>query len=114
MPDFRGSAHHKPGTGTGNFLVKATTIAAVIFFVTSLSLAIIARSQSGVGATTGLPVVNNPELLEETTSTQSDLPGRSGATAKVLQKWLEPERLSPGLRRPRVIYRRNPRSAGLA
>ena len=61
-------------SGTGNFLVKATTIAAVIFFVTSLSLAIIARSQSGVGATTGLPVVNNPELLEETTSTQPDLP----------------------------------------
>lgn len=61
-------------SGTGNFLVKATTIAAVIFFVTSLSLAIIARSQSGVGATTGLPVVNNPELLDETTSTQSDLP----------------------------------------
>ena len=61
-------------SGTGNFLVKATTIAAVIFFVTSLSLAIIARSQSGVGATTGLPVVNNPELLDETTSTQPDLP----------------------------------------
>ena len=61
-------------SGTGNFLVKATTIAAVIFFVTSLSLAIIARSQSGVATTTGLPVVNNPELLEETTSTQSDLP----------------------------------------
>ena len=60
-------------SGTGNFLVKATTIAATIFFVTSLSLAIFARSQSGVGNTTGLPVVN-PDLLEQTNSSQSDIP----------------------------------------
>jgi preprotein translocase subunit SecG len=60
-------------SGSGNFLVKATTIAATIFFVTSMSLAIFARNQAGVGATTGLPVVNQ-EILEETTSTQSDVP----------------------------------------
>lgn len=60
-------------SGSGNFLVRATTVAAVIFFVTSLSLAIFARNNSGVGATTGLPVVDQ-QLLEETISTQSDVP----------------------------------------
>ena len=60
-------------SGSGNFLVKATTIAATIFFVTSLSLAIFASNQSRVGVTTGLPVVN-PELLEQTTRTPSDVP----------------------------------------
>ena len=52
-------------SGSGNFLVRATTAAAVIFFVTSLSLAIFARNNSGVGATSGLPVVDE-QLLEET------------------------------------------------
>lgn len=60
-------------SGSGNFLVKATTVAATIFFVTSLSLAIFAKNQSGINATTGLPVVNQ-EILEETTSAQSDVP----------------------------------------
>ncbi len=60
-------------SGSGNFLVKATTIAATLFFVTSLSLAIFARSQSGTGATTGLPV-ENAALLEEVVSEQSDVP----------------------------------------
>ena len=60
-------------SGSGNFLVRATTVAAVIFFVTSLSLAIFARNNSGAGSTTGLPVVD-PQLLEETVSAQSDVP----------------------------------------
>tara|TARA_B100000686_G_scaffold201212_1_gene208115 strand:- start:360 stop:740 length:381 start_codon:yes stop_codon:yes gene_type:complete len=60
-------------SGSGNFLVRATTAAAVIFFVTSLSLAIFARNNSGVGATSGLPVVDE-QLLEETVSAQSDVP----------------------------------------
>ncbi|MBT6057947.1 MAG: preprotein translocase subunit SecG, partial [Gammaproteobacteria bacterium] len=38
-------------SGSGSFLVQATTIAATIFFVTSLSLAIFAKSQAGVGST---------------------------------------------------------------
>lgn len=60
-------------SGSGNFLVRATTIAAVIFFVTSLSLAIFARNNSGTGTTTGLPIVDQ-DLLEETISQQSDVP----------------------------------------
>jgi len=60
-------------SGSGNFLTRATTIAATIFFVTSLSLAIFARENAGVSSTTGLPVVNET-LLEEATSTPSDIP----------------------------------------
>lgn len=62
-------------SGTGNFLVRATTIAATIFFVTSLSLAIFARNQAGIGSTTGLPVVNQAILPQAPVSgTQSDIP----------------------------------------
>ena len=60
-------------SGSGNFLVRATTVAATIFFVTSLALAIFARSQSGLSTTQGLPVVNQ-EILEEVTAEQSDVP----------------------------------------
>ncbi|MDA1372836.1 MAG: preprotein translocase subunit SecG [Proteobacteria bacterium] len=60
-------------SGSGNFLVKATTVAATVFFVTSLSLAIFARNQSGVSSTVGLPVVNQ-EIQEQATSRQSDVP----------------------------------------
>ncbi|SUZ61339.1 uncharacterized protein METZ01_LOCUS14193 [marine metagenome] len=60
-------------SGSGNFLVKATTIAATIFFITSLSLAIFARNERGIGNNAGLPVLNQ-EILEENTSGQSDIP----------------------------------------
>ena len=60
-------------SGSGNFLVRATTIAAVIFFVTSLSLAIFAKNQAGSGTTVGLPIVNQ-EILEESTASQTDIP----------------------------------------
>ena len=60
-------------SGSGNFLVKATTIAATIFFITSLSLAIFARNERGISNNAGLPVLNQ-EILEENTSGQSDVP----------------------------------------
>ena len=60
-------------SGSGNFLVKATTVAATIFFITSLSLAIFARNERGIGNNAGLPVLNQ-EFLEENTSGQSDIP----------------------------------------
>ena len=60
-------------SGSGNFLVKATTVAATIFFVTSLSLAIFAKNQSGLGNTSGLPIAN-PNILEESVSNQPDIP----------------------------------------
>ena len=58
--------------GSGNFLTRSTTIAAVIFFVTSLTLAIFARQYSMGGAVnSGSPLVN-PEILREIQ--QSDVP----------------------------------------
>ena len=59
--------------GSGNFLVKATTFAATIFFITSLSLAIFARNERSIDNNVGLPVLNQ-EILEENTSGQSDIP----------------------------------------
>ncbi|MCB1672628.1 MAG: preprotein translocase subunit SecG [Pseudomonadales bacterium] len=60
-------------SGTGNFLTRATTIAATIFFITSLSLAIFARENAGRSSTAGLPVVNE-ELLQQTAPASSDVP----------------------------------------
>lgn len=62
-------------SGSGNFLVKATTIAATIFFVTSLSLAIFARGQAGGSTTQGAPVVNE-NLIQEAANNRpaSDVP----------------------------------------
>ena len=57
--------------GTGNFLTRATTIAAVVFFATSLSLAIFAKNYGTRAFDDGLPVVN-PELL--TVPVDSDVP----------------------------------------
>lgn len=59
-------------SGSGSFLVRATTIVATVFFVTSLALAIFARSQAGLSAGAGLPVVNQ-DLVEEAAA-QSDVP----------------------------------------
>ena len=64
-------------SGSGNFLVKATTIAATIFFITSLSLAIFARNERSIDNNVGLPVLNQ-EILEENTSGQSDVPRLEG------------------------------------
>ena len=58
--------------GSGNFLTRSTTIAAVIFFVTSLTLAIFARQYSMGGAVDGGSPLVNPEILREIE--QSDVP----------------------------------------
>ena len=60
-------------SGSGNFLVKATTFAATIFFITSLSLAIFARNERSIDNNVGLPVLSQ-EILEANTSGQSDIP----------------------------------------
>jgi len=69
-------------SGTGNFLVKATTVAATIFFVTSVSLAIIAKNQAGIGATIGSPVLNQEILEQSSTNAQSDVPELEEAPAQ--------------------------------
>ena len=57
-------------SGSGSFLVRATTIAAILFYVTSLTLAIYSRGQSQLADPTGLPIVNE-ELLQEAVLNQS-------------------------------------------
>lgn len=61
-------------SGSGNFLVRATTVCATLFFITSLSLSLVAKNQTGFGSTSGTPVVD-PALLETLSADQqSDLP----------------------------------------
>ena len=57
-------------SGSGSFLVRATTVAAVTFYATSLVLAIYARGQSQLADPSGLPIAN-PELLEQSVLEQS-------------------------------------------
>jgi len=60
-------------SGSGNFLVRATTIAATLFFATSLTLAIFAKDQAGLAAPGSAPIVN-PELLTAPQAPASDVP----------------------------------------
>jgi len=67
--------------GTGNFLTRATTIGAVIFFATSLTLAIYARQATMGGVDSGEPLIEDESLLSEP-SPDSDVPQvESGAGA---------------------------------
>lgn len=68
--------------GSGNFLTRSTSIAATIFFITSLTLAIYARQNTGVGAVEGLPIVN-PTLLEQTAAPVTDIPQVEASQAPV-------------------------------
>ena len=61
-------------SGSGNFLVRATTVAATLFFVTSLLLAVFAGNRSGLGGSSDMPVLNQSILEEVTTTQQSDVP----------------------------------------
>ena len=59
--------------GSGNFLTRSTSIAATIFFITSLTLAIFARQNTGAGSVEGMPIVN-PTLLEQPAAPVTDIP----------------------------------------
>ncbi len=43
--------------GSSSFLVRATTLLAIVFFVTSFSLAVFAKQRAEVAGETGIPVV---------------------------------------------------------
>ena len=76
--------------GSGSFLTRMTTFMAVIFFVTSFSLAIFAKNRAEVAGQAGIPVVQESRDLapagsesaaaegeapaSETESGESDLP----------------------------------------
>ena len=59
-------------SGSGSFLVRATTVAAVVFYATSLMLAIYARGQSQLVDPSGQPIVNE-ELLQQSVLEQTTL-----------------------------------------
>lgn len=68
-------------SGSGNFLVRATTIGATIFFITSLSLAVFAKNQSALGGAANSPLANEALLQEATAPTVSDVPQLDAAPA---------------------------------
>lgn len=47
-------------SGSGNFLTKTTSILAVVFFVTSFALAVIAKNKAESVGSVGLPTVTAP------------------------------------------------------
>jgi preprotein translocase subunit SecG len=61
-------------SGTGNFLVRATTVGATIFFITSLSLAVFAKNQSSLGSAANSPLANEALLQEAAAPIVSDVP----------------------------------------
>lgn len=57
--------------GSGNFLTKFTSFAAVLFFLTSFSLAYFARQRSEIARDLGIPTV---DLVEQTQPGELSLP----------------------------------------
>jgi len=68
-------------SGSGNFLVRATTVGATIFFITSLSLAVFAKNQSALGGATNSPLANDALLQEVSAPIASDVPQLDAAPA---------------------------------
>ncbi|GJM14011.1 MAG: protein-export membrane protein SecG [Pseudohongiella sp.] len=68
-------------SGSGNFLVRATTVGATIFFVTSLSLAVFAKNQSSLGSAANSPLANEALLQEVSAPVPSDVPQLDAAPA---------------------------------
>lgn len=65
--------------GSGNFLTRSTSVAATIFFITSLTLAIFAKQNTSAGLVEGLPIVN-PDLLIQPVAPLSDVPQVENST----------------------------------
>lgn len=68
-------------SGSGNFLVRATTVGATIFFITSLSLAVFAKNQSSLGGAANSPLANEALLQEVAAPIVSDVPQLDAAPA---------------------------------
>ncbi|MDX1756985.1 MAG: preprotein translocase subunit SecG [Marinobacter sp.] len=62
--------------GSGSFLTRATTFLAIVFFVTSFSLAIFAKQRADVSADAGIPVV------EEVPASADQVPALEGDAAE--------------------------------
>ncbi len=68
--------------GSGNFLTRATTFLAIVFFVTSFSLAVFAKHRAEVAGETGIPSVQeSPAKTEPKAPAESkQAPADSGGT----------------------------------
>jgi len=58
--------------GSGNFLTRSTSLLAVVFFVTSISLAVIAKQRAEVAAAGGEDIVVQEAPVAELPATDSD------------------------------------------
>ncbi|MBE01930.1 preprotein translocase subunit SecG [uncultured Marinobacter sp.] len=56
--------------GSGSFLTRLTTSLAIVFFVTSFSLAVFAKQRAEVAADAGIPVVQESVKVEEQASAE--------------------------------------------
>jgi preprotein translocase subunit SecG len=61
--------------GSGSFLTRATTLLAIVFFVTSFSLALFAKQRAEVAGEAGIPQVQQP-------AAQESAPGDAGAAGE--------------------------------
>ncbi|WP_250655154.1 preprotein translocase subunit SecG [Alkalimarinus coralli] len=67
--------------GSGNFLTKTTSLLAVVFFVTSFSLAVFAKQQSRVAVDQGIAV----PVVKESESSGSEVEGAIDLEAPQLE-----------------------------
>ena len=54
--------------GSGSFLTRATTLLAIVFFVTSFSLAVFAKQRAEIAGEAGIPQVQQPAAAESAAS----------------------------------------------
>lgn len=74
--------------GSGNFLTKLTSFAAVLFFLTSFSLAYFARQRSEIARDLGIPTV---ELVEQTQPGELSLPELNMEADSSTEEFLQTE-----------------------
>jgi preprotein translocase subunit SecG len=62
--------------GSGNFLTRATTFLAIVFFVTSFSLAVFAKQRAEEAGQAGIPQVQQPAAQQSPAADDSADSGR--------------------------------------
>lgn len=66
--------------GSGSFLTRATTFLAIVFFVTSFSLAVFAKKRAEVAGQVGIPAVQeSPAKAQDKAPTESQAPAGSSS-----------------------------------
>ncbi|MDF0749549.1 preprotein translocase subunit SecG [Marinobacter sp. 71-i] len=64
--------------GSSNFLTRATTLLAIVFFVTSFSLAVFAKQRAEVAGEAGIPVVQESSSDAGQAESESATEGEAG------------------------------------